>query len=539
MKPFEIETGVTTKFVFDIDVVKKGQTDEYNLLPVIAKSGTVGKGLKEEEFEEEECTIDEDCEENEVCVDGECEELEEKTECDSDEDCEENEVCVYNVCKKNETVSMTGDFVLLVSDKEADISDFDSLIVDFSKARVFRQGDELGFEEFSIEGTSVDLTEVIGEKAITVLNVELSEGWYNKVELHVSATNGIVNGSSVKVDVPSGRLQVIRPFKIESGEETKFVFDIHVVRKGFTNEYNLRPVIGKSGIVGKDMHDDDVNETECTIDDDCEEGETCVNGECKEPEPECVTDEDCEENEICTDGECVEIEPECINDTDCDVNQTCVNQTCTDIIPEPECINDTDCDVNETCVNETCVLIQPPECTGNENRSCYTGLPETIGVGLCQEGLEYCVNETWSGVCTGEVTPANEICDGLDNDCDTETDEGNPNGGASCDTGEDGICAEGTEMCVGGSIACVRNQEPTTEMCDSLDNDCDGTMDEDFPTLGQPCDGPDTDLCMNGFYTCRIDGTDVECVNESPTDIPEVCDEIDNDCDGTVDEGCP
>jgi|GEM_PF-1918268 len=461
VKPFEVKSGEETKFVFDINVVKKGQGEEYNLLPVIGKSGTVGKELKKEEIEKEECTIDADCGEDEFCSEGECEKLEEKTECEEDSDCGEGEICVYNVCKESVNLSMSGDFVLLVSDKEADISDFESLVVSFSKARVFKTGETGGFEEFSIEGTSVDLTEVIGEKAITVLNVDLSEGWYNKVELHVSGINATTNGGNAVVRVPSNRLQIIRPFEIKAGEETKFVFDIHVVRRGRTNEYNIRPVIGKSGIVGKDMDHDDVNETECTVDADCGEGEVCMEGECVEAE-----------------------EPECIDDSDCPENQTCVNETCVDVIPEPECINDTDCPENQTCVNETCVDVIPePECAVNETRACYTGPAETRDVGECSDGTETCIDEEWSGVCEGETTPANETCDGLD-------------------------------------------------------DDCDGTVDEDFPELGQPCDGPDSDLCMNGAYTCTADGTGVECVNESPADIQEVCDEVDNDCDGETDEGC-
>jgi hypothetical protein len=451
VRPFEIKAEETTKFVFDINVVKKGQTDEYNLLPVIGKSGVVGKDLKEEEVEEEECTVDADCGENEVCINGECIEVEEEPECTVDEDCEEGEICVDNECKKNKTVSMTGDFILLVSDKEADIADFDSLIVSFSKARVFESEDDTGFEDFSMDA-SVDLTQVVGEKAISVLEVSLEEGRYTKVELHVSEVNGTVNGNSADVKVPSDKLRIVRPFEIKAGETTKFVFDIHVVKNGQKDEYNLLPVIGKSGVVGKDVPDDDVNETECTVDEDCGENETCV------------------------EGECIETEPECEEDSDCAQNQTCVNGTCTEI--QPECINDSDCEVNETCVNGTCTEIEP-ECTGNQTRICYTGPPETEDVGLCHGGLEYCENNEWNVTCVDEVTPVDETCNNEDDDCDGETDEGNPGGGASCDTGEQGICADGTEQCVNGEIQCVRDQEPTEEICDDqLDNNCDGTVDE-------------------------------------------------------------
>lgn len=86
VKPFTITEGETTTFVFDINVVRKGMGNEYNLLPVISESGVVGEDLEEDEVnevesdedkdEEDECTSDADCEEGYECVNGECEEIE-------------------------------------------------------------------------------------------------------------------------------------------------------------------------------------------------------------------------------------------------------------------------------------------------------------------------------------------------------------------------------------------------------------------------------------------------------------------------------
>ena len=64
---------------------------------------------------------------------------------------------------------------------------------------------------------------------------------------------------------------------------------------------------------------------------------------------------------------------------------------------------------------------------------CYTGDPDTLLVGVCAPGEAYCNLGVWGsdvngqftpGICDGEVTPTDEICDGADNDCDGITDYG-------------------------------------------------------------------------------------------------------------------
>jgi len=62
------------------------------------------------------------------------------------------------------------------------------------------------------------------------------------------------------------------------------------------------------------------------------------------------------------------------------------------------------------------------ECSGAHNRTCYSGPRNTGGVGICQQGTQSCLNGFWQA-CVGEVGPGIEFCaDGLDNDCDGQTD---------------------------------------------------------------------------------------------------------------------
>jgi len=208
----------------------------------------------------------------------------------------------------------TGTFRLLVTDLPADIGDFDSLEVTLDRARVFREDDEESDEsetdgadadesetddadanesegetadstsgsedepdndsdeesedrEFfwlDLDGATVDLTQVVGDKAISVFEGELKAGTYSKVELHAAEIEGIVDGERVDVKIPSGKLQIVHEFEIEPDEPVEFVFDIHVVKKG-NGGYNLRPVISGSGVNGKDV---DVEEVDADEEDD-------------------------------------------------------------------------------------------------------------------------------------------------------------------------------------------------------------------------------------------------------------------------------
>jgi len=66
----------------------------------------------------------------------------------------------------------------------------------------------------------------------------------------------------------------------------------------------------------------------------------------------------------------------------------------------------------------------PDCCTIMGEGACYTGPPETRGVGICRPGRRTCTPGMPPGPCMGEVTPAAEICNGVDDNCNGVIDEG-------------------------------------------------------------------------------------------------------------------
>jgi hypothetical protein len=85
------------------------------------------------------------------------------------------------------------------------------------------------------------------------------------------------------------------------------------------------------------------------------------------------------------------------------------------------------------------------------------------------------------------------------------------------------------EACVGGTPQECIPRDPSQEVCDGVDNDCDGEVDEGLGTL--TCG---VGVCITTVDVC-IDSIRQECIPGVPTE--EICDGVDNNCNGLVDEG--
>ena len=201
---------------------------------------------------------------------------------------------------------------------------------------------------------------------------------------------------------------------------------------------------------------------------------------------------------------------------------------------------------------EVCGSGEDEDCDGSidESECVLPDCPDGDGDGyvVCDDSCELPAGKT-CGDCDDtqpEIHPeATEFCNGLDDDCDPATSDGatDPNLGLNCDGPDLDECLEGTfDDCVDGTLSCTDETGDTLEICgNDVDDDCDGSTDE------SPCEKP---LCLDddddGFAVCVeicVPPAGKKCgdCNDTREDVnPEVaesCDGVDNDCDGTIDEG--
>jgi hypothetical protein len=158
--------------------------------------------------------------------------------------------------------------------------------------------------------------------------------------------------------------------------------------------------------------------------------------------------------------------------------------------------------------------------------------------GACLPGFFDANNQATDGCECQKTNGGLEICDGVDNNCDGRIDEPTSLVGApACKT--QGVCAGVTATCRGvNGWSCAygtsyQEVEDMTKGCDGKDNDCDGRIDEAFE-IGQACPVGAGPCAGVGVWACQ--GAGRVCNGQMKAPQPEICNGVDDDCDGKVDE---
>ncbi len=225
---------------------------------------------------------------------------------------------------------------------------------------------------------------------------------------------------------------------------------------------------------------------------------------------------------------------------------------------------------------------QVTECTPGAVESCYDGPSETAKYAPCRAGQRFCLqNGRWSA-CRDAVYPSREICDRQDNDCNGKIDDVEgaptdpnqphpcqcyaPGSRRSCYSGPNttyeasegrprGSCQIGVQFCEADGQGknwwgrCYDQLLPSAEICDGLDNDCNGKIDDHRSctcTAGEtrPCYPGDPRFadvgnCKRGVQSCGADGQwETTCKGAVLPKLWDECGGGDQDCDGKVDEEC-
>jgi len=214
--------------------------------------------------------------------------------------------------------------------------------------------------------------------------------------------------------------------------------------------------------------------------------------------------------------------------------EICIDM-CTDpptVVLEKECVEILECDPT------THILESDIPCFTGEG---YPGIKDKT----CDKGHIYYTD------CKSDCKP--EECNGVDDDCDEEVDEGFTDIKETCNNIDDNcngivdegdwgecekLCGPGESLCIAGQLIC-KGPEPEEEVCDYQDNDCDGEIDEGLANACGECDDIPEEVCDYIDNNCdgQIDEGVANACGECGKEPEEVCNGLDDNCDGQIDEG--
>ena len=231
--------------------------------------------------------------------------------------------------------------------------------------------------------------------------------------------------------------------------------------------------------------------------------------------------------------------------------QICID-SCEDpptVVYEGQCEEFLECDPSQTLLEKDLVCTTEEGLPGTQDKVCNKGkIQYTECVTLCTEELCNGLDDDCDGLVDEGFDQVLEECNNIDDNCNGVVDEGE----WECDEG----CGPGPKFCIAGQFICTAPL-PQEEVCDGIDNDCDGETDEgQLNACGscgllpdEECNGIDDDCnglidegllapcstaCGDGYEICD-QGNWVSC--NAPPVFEEICDGLDNDCDGQIDEG--